>query len=293
MPAPALVLLAAGLGSRFGGPKQLAPIGPAGDALLDYTAREALDAGFERLILIVRGEIADAVESHIKSRWPGEVRPEFVRQDLEPVAVAAARAGRVKPLGTAHAVLTAAAHLDGPFGVANADDLYGPRALGALAQHLAGGGGHALVAYHLANTLLGDRPVNRALCRVGPGGKLAGITEGEVRSEGGRLTWTPIGAPDSETLTMTGQEPVSVNLWGFTPAFVPVLAGAFAAFAAGDAIASGAELYLPTVVGDRLGEGDGDRGIDVDVLVTEEHCLGVTHPDDVPLLQKTLTGPAW
>jgi hypothetical protein len=289
MPAPALVLLAAGLGSRFGGPKQLAPIGPAGDALLDYTAREALDAGFERLILIVRGEIVDAVESHINSRWPAEVRPELVRQDLEPVAVAAARAGRTKPLGTAHAVLTAAAHLDGPFGVANADDIYGASALGALAQHLAAGGGHALVAYHLANTLLGDRPVNRALCRVGPDGKLAGIIEGEVRSDGGRLTWAPIGAPDSESLAMTGQEPVSLNLWGFTPAFVPVLAEAFAVFAAGNAIASGVELYLPTVVGERLI----GAGMDVDVLVTEEHCLGVTHPDDVPLLQKTLTGPAW
>jgi hypothetical protein len=289
MPAPALVLLAAGLGSRFGGPKQLAPIGPDGDALIDYTARDALDAGFGRLILIVRGEIADAVEAHIKRRWPGEVRPELVRQDLEPVAVAAARAGRVKPLGTGHALLTAATHLSGPFGVANADDLYGASALGALAQHLAAGGGHVLVAYHLTNTLLGDRPVNRALCRIASDGKLAGIAEGEVRSEGGRLTWTPIGAPPSDTVAMTGQELVSLNLWGFTPAFVPALSAAFAAFAAGDGISTGAELLLPTVVGDRLGDG----GIDVDVLVTEEHCLGVTHPDDVALLQKTLTGPAW
>lgn len=289
MPAPVLVLLAAGLGSRFGGPKQLAPIGPAGDALIDYTARDALDAGFERLILIVRGEISDAVQSHIKSRWPGEVRPELVRQDLEPLAVAATRAGRMKPLGTGHALLTAANHLGGPFGVANADDIYGASALGALARHLAAGGGHALVAYHLANTLLGHRPVNRALCRVGPDGKLAGIAEGEVRSEAGGLTWTPIGAPDSESVGVTGQEPVSVNLWGFRPGFVPVLADAFATFAAGDGIASGAELLLPTVVGDRLG----DDGMEVDVLVTEEHCLGVTHPDDVPLLQKTLTSPAW
>jgi hypothetical protein len=286
--APALILLAAGLGSRFGGPKQLAPIGPAGDALIDYTARDALDAGFERLILIVRGEIADAVEAHIKRRWPGEVRPEFVRQDLEPAAVTAARAGRVKPLGTGHAVLTAADHLEEPFGVANADDLYGASALGALARHLAADGGHALVAYHVANTLLGDRPVNRALCRVGLDGKLAEIAEGEVRNEG-RLTWTPTGAPASESVGLTGREPVSVNLWGFTPAFVPVLADAFAAFAAGDGIASGAELLLPTVVGNRLG----GSGMDVDVLVTEEHCLGVTHPDDVALLQRTLTGPAW
>src|SRR5438270_5962275 len=184
--APTLVLLAAGMGSRFGGPKQIAPIGPEGSALIDYAAHDAVAAGFGRLVLIVRGEIADAVEEHVQRHWPADLRPEYVRQDLEPAAATAIAAGRTKPLGTAHALVAAAPVIgDGPFGVANADDLYGASAFRLLAGHLAGGGegagvGHALVAYRLANTLLGDRPVNRALCQVGPGGRLTGIVEGAV-----------------------------------------------------------------------------------------------------------------
>src|SRR5438105_2626994 len=195
--APTLVLLAAGLGSRFGGPKQIAPIGPEGSALIDYAAHDAVAAGFGRLVLIVRGEIADAVEDHVGRHWPADLRPEYVRQDLEPAAATAIAAGRTKPLGTAHALVAAAPVIgDDPFGVANADDLYGASAFRLLAGHLGGGGegagalggagaragaGHALVAYRLANTLLGDRPVNRALCQVGPDGRLTGIVEGAVQ----------------------------------------------------------------------------------------------------------------
>jgi CTP:molybdopterin cytidylyltransferase MocA len=289
MAAPALVLLAAGLGSRFGGPKQIAPIGPNGSTLIDYAARDARAAGFDRLVLVVRGEIAATVEDHVRNHWPPELPAEFVRQDLEETAAAAVRSGRTKPLGTGHAILTAAPHLDGPFGVANADDHYGASGLATLARHLDAGGGHVLVGYRLANTLLGDRPVNRALCRVDGDGKLTALVEGEVRTGPDGLTWRPIGAPDSEAESMTGGEVVSVNLWGFTGEVVPLLEEAFDAFTAGGGIESGAELLLPTVVGDHLGPG----GLDVTVLVSEERCLGVTHPDDVPLLQATLGGPAW
>ncbi len=290
MTAPTLVLLAAGMGSRFGGPKQIASIGPGGSALIDYAARDAVAAGFGRLVLIVRGEIAGAVERHVAEHWPAEIRPEYVRQDLEAAAVQATAAGRVKPLGTAHALVAAAPLLDGPFGVANADDLYGASAFRLLADHLAGGGGHALVAYRLANTLLGDRPVNRALCQVGPDGALSGIVEGAVHSGEDGLTWRPIGASEAEAQVMKGDEPVSMNLWGFTPPIVPVLTEAFAAFSAGGAITAGEELFLPTVVGRHLGPAG---GLDVTVLVSDDRCLGVTHPDDVPLLQESLTGPAW
>jgi hypothetical protein len=288
MTTPTLVLLAAGMGSRFGGPKQIAPIGPGGSALIDYAARDAVAAGFGRLVLIVRGEIVEAVREHVERHWPGELRPEYVRQDLEPAAQLATAAGRAKPLGTAHALVAAAPLLgDGPFGVANADDLYGASAFAQLARHLAAGGGHALVAYRLRNTLLGDRPVNRALCRIGGHDRLTGVVEGAVHVSDDGLTWRPIGAPDSEARPMTGNEPVSMNLWGFTPDIGPVLRDAFAAFDAGGGIAAGEELFLPNVVGEHL------DGLDVTVLVSDGRCLGVTHPDDVPLLQATLTGPAW
>ncbi len=291
MTAPTLVLLAAGMGSRFGGPKQIAPIGPGGSALIDYAARDAMVAGFERLVLIVRGEIAEAVDAHIRRHWPAELRPEYVRQDLEPAAVAAVAAGRQKPLGTAHALVAAAPSLDGPFGVANADDLYGASAFAALASHLRQGGGHALVGYRLANTLLGDRPVNRALCEVDSDGNITGIVEGAVHVGDGELTWRPIGASDDDARPMKGDEPVSMNLWGFTPAILPVLEDAFAQFEASGRIAAGEELFLPNVVGENLVSAGGD--LVVTMLVSDDRCLGVTHPDDVPLLQETLPGPAW
>ncbi|MEW6477270.1 MAG: NTP transferase domain-containing protein [Actinomycetota bacterium] len=291
MSTPTLVLLAAGMGSRFGGPKQIAPIGPGGSALIDYAARDAVAAGFGRLVLIVRGEIIEAVERHIEDHWPGEVRPEYVRQDLEPAAVAAVAAGRAKPLGTAHALIAAADRLDGPFGVANADDLYGASAFAMLAGHLAGGGGHTLVGYRLANTLLGDRPVNRALCAVDADGNVTGIVEGAVNVGDGELTWRPIGAPEDEARPMKGDEPVSMNLWGFTPEILPVLTEAFADYKASGAIEAGAELFLPNVVGENLRSAGGE--VDVTMLVSDDRCLGVTHPDDVPLLQQTFTGPAW
>ncbi len=291
MTAPTLVLLAAGMGSRFGGPKQIAPIGPGGSALIDYAARDAMAAGFGRLVLIVRGEIADAVDAHVQDHWPAELRPEYVRQDLEPAAVAATSAGRQKPLGTAHALVAAAPSLDGPFGVANADDLYGASAFAMLADHLRQGGGHALVGYRLANTLLGDRPVNRALCEVDADGNITRIAEGAVHVGDGELTWRPIGASDDDARPMKGDEPVSMNLWGFTPAILPVLKDAFAEFEAGGRIAAGEELFLPNVVGENLRSAGGD--LVVTMLVSDDRCLGVTHPDDVPLLQETLPGPAW
>ena len=293
MTAPTLVLLAAGMGSRFGGPKQIAPIGPGGSALIDYAARDAMAAGFGRLVLIVRGEIAEAVENHVRRHWPAELRPEYVRQDLEPAAVAAVAAGRQKPLGTAHALVAAASSLDGPFGVANADDLYGASAFAMLADHLRRGGGHALVGYRLANTLLGDRPVNRALCEVDADGNVTRIVEGAVHVDDsdGALTWRPIDAPETDARVMKGDEPVSMNLWGFTPAVLPVLREAFAEFSASGAIEAGAELFLPNVVGEHLRSAGGDLAMTM--LVSDDRCLGVTHPDDVPLLQQTLTGPAW
>ncbi len=291
MTAPTLVLLAAGMGSRFGGPKQIAPIGPGGAALIDYAARDAMAAGFGRLVLIVRGEIADAVDAHVQEHWPAELRPEYVRQDLEPAAVAATSAGRQKPLGTAHALVAAAPSLDGPFGVANADDLYGASAFAMLADHLRQGGGHALVGYRLANTLLGDRPVNRALCEVDADGNITRIAEGAVHVGDGELTWRPIGGSDDDARPMKGDEPVSMNLWGFTPAILPVLKDAFSEFEAGGRIAAGEELFLPNVVGENLRSAGGD--LVVTMLVSDDRCLGVTHPDDVPLLQETLPGPAW
>src|SRR5271165_7003921 len=137
-----LVVLAAGFGRRFGGLKQLAPVGPNGEALMDYTARDAVAAGFNGVILIVREDVQDELLEHTSSFWPPEL-------PVHPVIQGAIA-------GTAQAVESARPFVDGPFGVANADDLYGQEAIGALAEHLRTGaaGEHVLVGYHLRNTVI-------------------------------------------------------------------------------------------------------------------------------------------
>src|SRR5271165_5027494 len=160
-----LVVLAAGFGRRFGGLKQLAPVGPKDEALMDFTARDALAAGFGGVVLIVRDEVRDELLAHVRAYWPSELPVEAVTQG--PVS------------GTAQAVASARPAIDGPFGVANADDLYGKAAIEALAAHLLTGAPseHVLVAYRLADTVLTDATVTRGVCVTGGDGVLERIVE--------------------------------------------------------------------------------------------------------------------
>jgi dTDP-glucose pyrophosphorylase len=283
---PALVVLAAGLGRRFGGLKQLAPVGPGGEAIVDYAVRDALAAGFGPIVLVVRSEIEPAVRAHVRRHWPAEVEPVFAGQDRDPSAQAAIAAGRTKPLGTAQAVLAGVVQgrVDGPFGVVNADDLYGAEAYRLLAGHLENGAaaGSALVTFSLASTLLGDGPVNRALCEV-RAGRLAAVHEGVV---GPGLRWTARSTGQARTLT--GHEPVSMNCWGLAAAAVPVLADAVARFAASDGVAAGDEVLLPDVIAELIGAGH-----PVAALASSGPCIGVTHPGDLDAVRRLVAGPAW
>lgn len=274
-----LVVLAAGLGSRFGGLKQLAPVGPRGATPLDYAAAEALDAGFGRLVLVVSSANREAIEAHVRDAWPAGVEVAWVVQDA---------GGRAKPLGTAHAVLSARAVLDGAFAVANADDVYGRVAYRSLADHLGGDGGHALVAYALRGTIVGDRPVNRALCRV-EDGRLAAVDEGSVAPQpDGTYVWEATAGGRSERLA--GDEPVSMNLWGFEVAILEDLEAAVDAFVGSGGAASGDECRVPDVVRYVV-----QRGPTVTALRSPEACLGVTHPEDLPAVQAALASrpPPW
>ena len=181
-----LVVLAAGYGRRFGGLKQLAPVGPAGEAIMDFTARDAVTAGFDGVILIVREEVQDELLEHIKSFWPAELVVEPVIQG----AIA----------GTAQAVASARPFVDGPFGVANADDLYGTAAVVTLAEQLSVGapGEHVLVSYHLKDTVLTDAPVTRGLCETGKDGLLDRVVEHSVqRLDDGSFEGSPLAGPET------------------------------------------------------------------------------------------------
>ncbi len=269
-----LVVLAAGHGRRFGGLKQLAPVGPGGEALMDFTARDALAAGFAGVILIVREEVQDELLEHIKSFWPPGL-------PVEPVIQGAIA-------GTAQAVESARPFVDGPFGVANADDLYGTPAILTLAEHLRAGppGEHVLVGYRLKDTVITDAPVTRGLCETGADGYLSRIVEYSVQSlPDGGFEGSPVAERGAGQLRpLSGEEDVSMNLWGFPEQMLDQLDEALDAFdpaTAPHAEGKPPELLLPDVVGRVVAEG---RAL-VRVVASHSRCIGLTHPDDLPLVR--------
>jgi NDP-sugar pyrophosphorylase family protein len=271
-----LVVMAAGLGTRFGGPKQLAPVGPSGETLLDYAIYDAVRAGFTDAVLVIRDELADVVRAHVERVIADAVPVRYVVQRLEgPVP-----AGRQKPWGTAHAVLAARHEVPGSFAVCNADDFYGPGAYRLLAEHLTHDTMHALVGYRLDGTLSPHGGVSRAVVRHGPDGLLQQILEmREVRHTDGALVGTSV---TGARLALTGAELVSMNLWGFTPAVLPVLADQFSAFrAAADAAA---EFLLSTALNDQVRT----RRAQLRVCAAGERWLGITFAQDVPAARAAL-----
>lgn len=280
-----LVILAAGHGRRFGGLKQLVAVGPEDQSLLDYTALDAVAAGFERIVLIVREEIREEVEAHVAASWPDSV--EWVTVVQGPVA------------GTAQAVLSAAPHVDGPFGVANADDHYGIEALQLLRRRLEPAAGadddddspHHLIGFRLVDTVFGDGSVTRGVCRVDPDNLLVDVVEQKVTPlEGDETAFVGVGiAADAGTAgqPLSGEEVVSMNLWAFRPRIFEHLQAAVEAFdpppPPPDA-EKPPELLLPDVV-QQLVRAGADR---VAVDQARGSCFGITHPQDLDYVRKRL-----
>lgn len=262
---PTLVILAAGRAKRYGGCKPLAPVGPHGEAVLDLVASDGLAAGFATVVLVLSPDTGPAIRYHVEHTWPGAVD---VRLALQP-----------EPRGTVDAVLSAAEFVgDTPYGVCNADDVYGVAGCKLLARHLsADGGANALVGYRLADALIGFSPVTRGICRVDKSGRLLGVDERrQVRAlpEGGFVAGDGL-----EPASLSGDARVSMNLWGFTAEFHKVLQAALEA--AVDA-SEEKEVLLPEVVAQSLGTSA------FSVLPAEGRCVGVTHPDDLALVQAEL-----
>jgi hypothetical protein len=262
---PALVVLAAGQARRYGGCKPLAPVGPGGEAIIDLVASDAVAAGFSTVVLVVSPSTGPAIRYHVEHVWPSAVDVRFAEQST--------------PRGTVDAVVSAFGQLeaDAPYGIANADDLYGPAPLGLLVHHLAvGGGEQALVGFQLALATIGDAPVTRGVCTVSADGHLSGIDERrQVVPAGDRFR-----AGDGRRPTeLAGDTLVSMNLWGFTPAMRPHLESALASLGPSDA-----EVLLPELVG-TLVAGRVER---FRVLAATTPCVGVTHPDDLTLVQTAI-----
>ncbi|MDA8288273.1 MAG: NTP transferase domain-containing protein [Actinomycetota bacterium] len=274
-----LVLLAAGHGRRFGGLKQLAPVGPKGEALMDYTAQCAAACGFAGVVVIVREEICDEIATHIRRRWPRSLPVELVAQAPVP--------------GTAQAVLSARPAIEGAFAVANADDLYGNEPFATLVSRVAMASPetngnrperpHILVGYQLNRTVLTPSPVTRGVCEVDDSGALRQIVEHTVqRLEDGSFLGKPAGS-DLAMRPLTGRERVSMNLWGFEVRIFDLLAEAIASFDPAHAVRP--ELVLPDVVNALVVAG---RDC-VQVVGTSARCIGVTHQEDMALVRNQIS----
>ena len=241
---------------------------------MDFTARDTLAAGFDGVILIVREEIQNELLDHIGSFWPADL-------PVVPVVQGAIA-------GTAQAVESARPFIDGPFGVANADDLYGALALVKLADHLHDGtpGDHVLVGYHLRDTVITDSPVTRGLCETDADDFLARIVEQKMqRLSDGAFEGSTIAGPDAGRLQrLSGEEQVSMNLWGFAESILDELDSALDALdpeTAPHDQAKPPELLLPDVVGQIVSEGRARFR----VVPSNSRCIGLTHPDDLPLVR--------
>jgi hypothetical protein len=280
---PALVILAAGRGRRFGGAKQLAPVGRHGEAILDYLAHDARRAGFARVVLVCGGATAQGVAARAGA-WPDGAGVSVAAQPgpretaREMGLDLALVEGRRAPLGTAAAVLAAREQLGGEsgFAVVNADDLYGLEPLALLCRHLEGAGEeHAVVAYRLESTMDGVGPVSRAICRT-DGDRLVSIVESSVVSTGGAYEYEAGPAPAAPATRVSGATRVSMNAWGFRPPVLRKIEAELRQFLQGGHGKSEAELTLPGVVDAMVRSGS-----EVRVLETGTSCVGLTHPGDI------------
>jgi len=275
---PPLVVLAAGLSTRYGRLKQLDPLGPHGEAIMDFNVFDARRAGFGEIVYVVRREIVDAVRAHLTDVFGETLGPRFVCQELEDLPDGfVAPADRRKPWGTAHAVLTAAASIEGPFAVCNADDLYGPGAFELLHAHLASEPPpteSALVGYPLGSTLSGSGGVARGICVLGRDDLLERITEvREIRRSDGWITGIE---PDGAQVEMHDEEIVSMNLWGFTPDVVALMRRQFARFLSYWGSDTWAEFFLSTALNGQIELG----ATKVRLLYAPDTWFGITHAAD-------------
>ena len=278
---PALVIMAAGMGSRFGGLKQMAPIGKCGEPILAFSLHDARKAGFRKFVFVIKEEMETDFRALITDKLPKDCEASLVFQKLTDIPDGfAIPEGRVKPWGTGHAILTAAPVLRGPFAVINSDDYYGPNAFGPVYQFLetAKPGSYCMMAYLLKNTLSENGAVTRGVCGV-KNNMLAEITETyELKKDGEE-------AVDQNGKRFALDTPVSMNFWGFSPDFLDALEKGFPEFlekALNENPLKG-EYLLPTMVDSEL-----KKGATVTVLCTDDRWFGVTYKEDLAFVQNAL-----
>lgn len=286
MTAPSLVVLAAGLSTRYGRLKQVDPMGPSGESIMDYNVFDARRAGFGGVAFVVRPEIEATIREHVDSVIGGAIPTDYVRQTLDEVPPELpSPPERRKPWGTAHAVLCAAGRVTGPFAVCNADDLYGADAFAQLFRHLSARPLRteaAMVGYTLSDTLSGSGGVARGICVLGRDRLLQQVTEvRELRQVDGWITGVE---SDGEPVELQGDEVVSMNLWGFSGPVVALLRRQFRRFLETHGGDPSAEFPLSTAISEQVQMGT----VRVAVLPGRSEWFGVTHAADRSEAEATL-----
>lgn len=285
---PTLLVLAAGMGSRFGGDKQISGVGPQGEYILDYSLYDAWRAGFGHVVLVIRRELEAPLREHFGHRWDGLLEISYVEQRLDCLPDGfVCPAERVKPWGTGHAIWCARDAVKGPFAVINADDLYGAETFRLLGEHLLQGGGYALCGFRLDRTLSENGGVSRGICAVDAQGLLQGVVEthGIVKNDAGQLV-CEVG--EGQQRLLTGREVASMNFWGFPQTLFGALEAQLREFLAQHGQELKSEFYIPAVV-DRLIR---EETLAVKVLETPEQWFGMTYVADVPSVCQHLVAVA-
>jgi hypothetical protein len=277
-----LLIMAAGSGTRYGRLKQIDAVGPNGATIADYSVFDALQAGFEKVVFVIRRDIEEPFRATLGRRIEKQADVSYVFQGEDVPAVQAPLADRKKPWGTAHAVLSARDAVDEPFVVINADDFYGRDSYYVLGKHLQSQDSEAaLIGFRLRNTLSEFGPVKRGLCVVDDD-ELQSVSEVEIERDSDGIRYAdPAGGKHS----LTGDEIVSMNMWGFQPAVFDVFHQSWIKFARDCGQSDVAELYIPSVVTDLIsGDGGSCR-----VLETPSRWFGVTYAADRAVVSERIT----
>ena len=267
-----LVVMAAGMGSRFGGLKQIEPIGPKGEAILDFSVYDAVKAGFTKVVFVIKHAIEKDFKEFVGNRIEKKVKVEYVFQEIDKLPEGyKCPEGREKPWGTAHAILCCKDVVKEPFAVVNADDFYGRSAFVKMAEFLkSDSDDYAMVGFRLVNTLTENGYVSRGVCDIEKG-ELKSVTERTKimdckYTEDDGATWTAL--PEDTV--------VSMNLWGFRPDVFRFIETGFKKFLDEKIDVPKSEYYLPAVVSERIENGEKS----VKVLIAEDKWYGVTYKED-------------
>ncbi|MCE7061635.1 sugar phosphate nucleotidyltransferase [Dyadobacter sp. CY343] len=282
---PTLLILAAGIGSRYGGIKQLDQFGPNGETIIDYSLYDAIRSGFGKVVFIVRQEIKDNAEAIFAPKLKGKIDFDFAIQGIQSyVPEDLGTVERTKPWGTGHATLCAWSQTDTPFAVINADDFYGRDAFETMAQFLqtdTDDSQHAMIGYELKRTLSENGTVSRGICIERADHNLESVVERtKIFEENGKIYFEEEGLKTE----LAPETPVSMNFWGFKPTMFPLTKEFFETYARENINTPKAEFYIPTVMTKLIENGLGNCR----VFRSSSDWFGVTYPDDKPNVQASL-----